>query len=210
MNFSPRLALTATPIAMALTLALAVGASAQVASLASPDETPGPETAETMLEFADRDEALLVFAQCMRDNGIDMDDPQAGTAGGRGFFGGGGGGGAALDRFSEEWQAAQDTCSTILEAALPDVDPAAEQERLEEQLLLSQCIRDNGYPEYPDPAIGTDGRLQRTGGQEMQALGIDRRSEAFRQLITDCRSEIGLEAFGPGGGRGFGGPGRGN
>jgi hypothetical protein len=206
MNLIPRSALSATPIAVALTLAMTVGASAQVASLVSPDETPDPESAATTLEFADREEATLAFAQCMRDNGIDIDDPQAGANGGRGFFGGGPGGGgeAGVDRFGDEFQAAQGACSSILEAARPEVDPAAELERLEEQLALAQCLRDNGYEQYPDPAIGTDGRLQRVGGRDFQELGIDRRSDEFREVTTTCREEIGFEAFGGPGGGGFG------
>jgi hypothetical protein len=205
MNLIPRPVFSATPMAVALTLALAVTASAQVASLVGPDETPEPDsaTSDTLL-YEDREEAMLAYAQCMRDNGIDMDDPGAGAPGGmRMFFGGGPGGEAGFDRFSEEFQAAQAACGPILEAARPEIDPQAEQERLEEQLALAQCIRDNGYPEYPDPVIGTDGRLQRSGGQDMQALGIDRRSAEFRELLSDCRDQLGMEDL-PGGGAGFG------
>lgn len=207
MNLVPRSTLTATPIAVALTFAMALGASAQVASLVSPDETPAPDAeTESVLEFEDREEAMLAYAQCMRDNGIDMDDPQAGTDGGRGFLrlGGGPGGQGAIDRFGEDFQLAQQACSPILEAARPEVDPEAAQERLEEQLLLAQCIRDQGYPQYPDPIIGTDGRLQRVGGREFEELGIDRRSEEFQGVIATCRDEVGLEQFGPGGGPGLG------
>jgi len=205
MNLIPRSALTAAPLAAALTLAMTVGASAQVASLVSPDETADPETTETLLEFEDQNEALLAYAGCLRDNGIDIDDPQAGAGGARAIFGGGpGSDGPTIDRRSEEFITANESCGSILEASRPDIDPEAEQERLEEQLLLAQCIRDSGYPEFPDPVIGTDGRLQRGGGPDQQAAGIDRRSEEFREVITTCRDDIGLEAFGPGGGAGLG------
>ncbi len=206
MNLIPRSVLTATPVAAVLTLAVAVGASAQVASLAGPDETPVPEaeTSETVLEFEDREEALLAYAQCMRDNGVEMDDPDTGAGGGRFLRLGGGDGRRQIDRFGEGFLVAQAACGSILEAARPEVDPAAEQERLEEQLLLAQCIRDAGYPEYPDPTIGEDGRLQRSGGRSMNELGIDPRSEEFRGLMQTCRDEIGLEQP-PGGPGGFGG-----
>jgi hypothetical protein len=202
----PRPALASLPLTVALTLALSFAASAQVASLVGPDETPAPEeeTAGAVI-LEDREEALLAYAQCMRDNGVDMDDPQVGAGGGGRFFGlGGGDGQRQIDRFGEEFQTAQEACGPILEAARPEIDPAAEQERLEEQLALAQCIRDSGYPEYPDPAIGTDGRLQRGGGREMASLGFDPRSEEFREVASSCRDEIGLEEFGPGGGPGFG------
>jgi len=205
MNLIPRTALGATSVAVALTLAMTVGASAQVASLVSPEESPDPETTEVVVDFDDQNEAMLAYAECLRENGIDVDDPQAGTGGLRAILGGGpGSDGPTIDRRSEEFVAANESCVVYLEASRPEIDPAAEQERLEELLLLAQCIRDQGYEEYPDPAIGTDGRLQRVGGRDFQDLGIDPRSEQFREVITTCRDEIGLEDFGPGGGQGQG------
>ena len=205
MHLIPRSALTATPIAVALTLAMTVGASAQVASLVSPDETPDPETSDVMLEFEDQTEAMLAYAQCLRDNGIEVDDPQAGAGGMRAILGGGpGGGDNGIDRRSEEFQAANEASSMYLEAVRPDLDPEAEQERLEEQLALAQCIRDQGFEEYPDPAIGANGQLERLRGEDFRDLGIDRRSPEFQGAIGACRDEMGLEA-GPGGGFGPGG-----
>ena len=81
MKLALRTARGAAPIAVALTLAVTVGASAQVASLTGPDETPDSQTTETLLEFEDQNEAILAYAQCLRDNGIDVDDPQQGRAG---------------------------------------------------------------------------------------------------------------------------------
>lgn len=209
MNRLPRPALVATPLALALTLAMTVGASAQVASLASPDESPEPGSADLVLEFEDTNEAILAYAGCLRDNGIDVDDPQAGGVGMRAIFGGGpGSDGPTIDRRSEEFVTANEACSQFLEAVRPDLDPQAEQERLEEQLQLAQCIRDNGYDQFPDPVIGTDGRLQRIGGRESEELGIDRRSSEFQAVMGACRDEIGLEGFGQG--AGLGGPGAGN
>ena len=162
MNLILRPTLTATPIAVALTLAVTVGAAAQVASLVSPDESPDPETTDVVLEFEDQTEAMLAFAQCLRDNGIDVDDPQAGVGGMRAILGGGpGSDGPAIDRRSEEFMAANEACSMYLEAARPELDPEAEQERLEQQLALAECIRQQGFPEYPDPAIGGNGQLER-------------------------------------------------
>lgn len=210
MNLSPRSALSATPIAVALTLAVTVGAAAQVASLASPDESPDPETAEAVSEFEDQTEAMLAYAQCLRDNGIDVDDPEPGSGGPRAILGGGpGSDDAGIDRRSEEFIAANEACSAILEASRPEVDPEVQQERLEEQLALAQCIREQGFEEYPDPAIGSDGRLQRVRGQEMSEIGIDRRSPEFQAAFVACRDSLGMEG-GPGLGGGFGpGAGRG-
>ncbi len=212
MNLFPRSTLGATSIAFGLTLVLTVGASAQVATLVSPDETPEPDAAAEVIEFEDQDEALLAYAQCLRDNGIDVDDPQAGVGGARAVLGGGPrGGDTGIDRRSEEFIAANESCVHILEAARPEIDPEEEQERLEEQLALAQCIRDQGFEEYPDPAIGSDGRLERVRGQEMAEMAIDRRSPEFQEAISACRDEMGLEdGPGFGGGDGPGGVNGGN
>ena len=210
MRTIPRPALSAMPVAVALTLALTATATAQVASLVSPDETAVPEEAVDSVLIEDREEAMLAYAQCMRDHGIEMDDPTLAEGGGQRSFRLGGGGQRQIDRFGEDFRVAQEACVSYIEAARPEIDPEAEQERLEEQLLLAQCIRDSGYPEYPDPVIGTDGRLQRAGGQDLQALGIDRRSEEFRELMAACRDEMGIEGFGPGGAGGPGPAGGGN
>lgn len=201
MNLDARTVLGAMPLAVGLTLVMAVGAAAQVATLVSPDETPEPDAVEEILEFEDQNEAILAYAECLRENGLDVDDPQAGSTGARAVFGGGpaaqdGG----VDRRSEEFVAANESCGYILEASRPEVDPEAEQQRLEEQLALAQCIRDQGFEEYPDPAIGPDGRLERVRGQGMAEMGIDRRSPEFQEAISTCRDEMGLE-----GGPGFGG-----
>jgi hypothetical protein len=201
MNLISRAGSTATPLALALTLTVAAAATAQVASLAGPEETQPPDgAAETELQFADREDAILAFAQCMRDNGVDMDDPQAGANGGAGRLLRPAGG-SGLDELGEEFQLARQNCGAILEAARPEIDLEAEQERLETELLLAQCLRGNGYPEYPDPSTDADGRLQR-GGQAFQELGIDRRSEAFQGARATCAEEIGVELLGPGGGPG--------
>jgi len=209
MNLDPKTVLGATPLAVGLTFIMAVGAAAQVATLVDPEETAAPDEVEEVLAFEDGNEAILAYAQCLRDNGIDVDDPQAGSAGARAIFGGGPGGqDGGVDRRSEEFITANEACGYILEASRPEIDPAAEQERLEEQLALAQCIRDQGFEEYPDPAIGADGRLERVRGQEMVEMGIDRRSPEFQEALSTCRDEMGLEG-GPGFGGGFG-PGGGN
>jgi hypothetical protein len=208
MHLTARTTTLAMPLALMLAATLSSTASAQVATLVSPDETPEPGSVavEQEFEFADRQEAILVFAQCMRDNGIPMDDPQPGQGGG-GFLRPGGPGGRGFDELGEDFQVAQQACSPILEAARPELDPELEQERLEEQLLLAQCLRENGYDQYPDPVLGTDGRLQRTGRQAFGELGIDFRSETFQSARSTCAAENGIEVggFGQGGRGGAGG-----
>lgn len=197
-----RTGLLAASVSLLAMVLAASGAAAQVATLASPDESPVPDEAvsATALEFEDREEAILAFAQCMRDHGLEMDDPQVGEGGGRGgFFRPGARG---VDASGEEFQVARQACAPILEAARPELDPAAQQERLEVELAMAQCLRDTGYAQYPDPTTDGAGRLQR-GGQGFGELGIDFRSEAFRMARQTCAESLGVE-IGPGGGRGPG------
>ena len=209
MNLNPRIGLAATPVALAMTLAISIGASAEVATLVAPGETPDPAASDvgaaTELLFADREEAILAFAQCMRDNGVDIDDPVPGERGGAGrLIRGGAGGGGGFDEFSQDFQIAKGACAPFLEAARPDIDLEAEQERLEEELAFAQCFRDNGYSEYPDPTLNSDGQLQR-GGQAFAALGLDRRSAEFQDTRSLCADQLGLDAFGGRPGAGLGG-----
>lgn len=189
-------AMGATALATALSLALSTSASAQVATLVGPEDTPAPQMVEAApLGPADREDALLAFAQCMRDNGADMDDPQVGDRGRGGFIRGEGP--RALDELDETWLSAQQACSPILEAARPELDPAAEQERLEQQLALASCLRERGFPDYPDPSVDDGGRLQRGGGGLLE-LDIDPRSEEFQAARLACADALGFEDVGPG------------
>jgi hypothetical protein len=65
----------------------------------------------------EQEQALLAFAECMRDNGIDMPDPQGG-----GFVVPvGGGSGPEFDPASAEFRAAEEACREHL-ADLPSVE----------------------------------------------------------------------------------------
>ena len=78
--------------------------------------TPFGEDGPPALSEAERQEfqdAMLEFAQCMREHGVDMPDPEFGE-GGRGVFRiGPGSGGAKGD--TEQFEAAQEACQPILQ-----------------------------------------------------------------------------------------------
>ena len=68
-------------------------------------------------------ETMLEFAQCMREHGVDMPDPDFSGEGGGGIFrfrGGPGAGGVNPD--SATFREAQEACQEILEDALPAPD----------------------------------------------------------------------------------------
>ena len=67
-------------------------------------------------EREEMQETMLEFAQCMREHGVDMPDPD--FSGGGGVFRAGGPGGG-IDPGSETFQKAQEACQEILEDAMP-------------------------------------------------------------------------------------------
>jgi hypothetical protein len=167
--------------------------SPEVASL--DDESATTETSagsgESEPSPADREEALLDFAECMRDHGIDMPDPQISQDGSGGILiqqeeGSG------MDPESEEFQAAEDACESILEDAAGDIelDPEQEAEMREELLEFAQCMRDHGI-DMPDPVFGEDGRV------EIRANGPGDGNPQEDAAFQNAQEECGRGGFGP-------------
>ena len=160
-----RLALTSTALC-ALTMLAACGgdegaAGGDVASIGdgSTPTTVGTDAGDGETSPADREEAMLDFAECMRDHGVDMPDPEV--------SGDGGGGVVVLeqDAADGDFQEAEEACQPILEDAMGDleIDPEREAEMREELLEFSECMRDQGI-DMPDPVFGDDGRVTMEAG----------------------------------------------
>jgi hypothetical protein len=119
-------------------------------------------------------EAALDFAQCMRENGVDMEDP--GQGGGILLNAGPGSGNspATVER-------AQDACRKHMEGIEPPELSEEEQREFKERALaFARCMREHGI-DMPDPTFGEGGRVQ-------QALrgGIDPEDPRFREAQEDC------------------------
>ena len=168
------------------------GAGNGVASLSSPgaaaaSASPGAST--------NPEDAMLEFAQCMRDNGVDMPDPQSG---GRGLTIVGGANG--IDPGSDTFQKAQEACQRYLDSAGFGGQRQLTQEQLDQQVEFAQCMRDNGI-DMPDPAA--DGSVSirvrgQAGAGGAGPGGIDPGSEEFQKAVDACQDVA--PAFGPGGG----------
>jgi hypothetical protein len=86
----------------------------------------------------------VAFARCMREHGIDMEDPQSGE------------GINIPDGYSKEQiDTAREACRDLLPGGgePPKLDP----EEIERQLAYSKCMREHGVPNFPDP--DENGRL---------------------------------------------------
>jgi hypothetical protein len=148
-----------TAVALALASLLLVGACSGattqepgIATLATQAPAVGgadpAPTVRPSLSSEDREEALLAFAACMRDNGVDMPDPRFGLDGKANM----GTLLADLDEDDAAVQAATEACDAYLPSSLGD-DPVLQAERQDTLLEFAQCMRDNGV-EMDDPVAG--------------------------------------------------------
>src|SRR6266540_2083897 len=149
MKLTPRLAAPALLALLALTAACgsSPSSSAQVASLGS-SETTADSAAGTTAP-ANMEDAMLAFAQCMRDHGIDMPDPEFKDDGG-GFTVGLPEGKDNQDK--TKLDEAQKGCQPILANAQGnvDIDPQKQAEMEQKLLEYAQCMRDHGI-DMADP-----------------------------------------------------------
>ena len=198
------------PIGLALAvLVAACGGSASdgVATLNGNDDGQ-PATDDTVGEQS-TEEALLAFAQCMRDNGIeDFEDPVISEDGGI-SINGGDSSQPPTQAEREEMQQAFQACSDLLEG-LPFGPGSVDRSELEDRLYeFAACMRDNGY-DMPDPDLSALFPEQRQntdgddGGPTFQSPfgDIDPDDPAFQAAAEACRDVFGGGFFfggGPGG-----------
>jgi hypothetical protein len=139
-----------------------------------------------------REEALLDFARCMREHGIDMPDPDTSGGGGIVKFGASASAsvaGTKIDAEMEKFEAADKACRDLLGDAGPQtMDPKQQQEMQDQALAFSRCMREHGI-DMPDPNFTGEGRVTMAIGQ-----GIDPDDPKFAEAQQACGS-----AFGPAG-----------
>jgi hypothetical protein len=125
----------------------------------------------------DPEDAMLEFAACMREHGVDMPDP---GPDGRVMIEGG-------DPATME--AAEEACRELREAAMPeDGMPQLDEEQKQAFLDVAQCMRDKGY-DFEDPQFDGGGIRQRVD----PGAGIDPEDPTFATDIDACRAEAGVE-----------------
>lgn len=136
------------------------------------EDAPSPSDEESQPE-AEPDS--VTFANCMRANGIpEFPDPQPSG----GFFG------ITPDmQQNPNFPAAQEECTHLRPEGRAGGGEPADPDVL---LAFAQCMRENGVPEFPDPATGGGMRVQ--GGDS----GLDTSSPQFQVAIETCIEETGL------------------
>ncbi len=129
------------------------GGSSKVASL----DDAGGATVTTVA--VDSQEAMLDYAQCMRDNGVEMQDPTFDADGS--ITGGGIGQGSGIDPRSSEFQTAQEQCGDLIEG-IEFGGPgggggAFDRDAIQQAMTdFTACLRDEGL-EVDDITFGGPG-----------------------------------------------------
>jgi hypothetical protein len=179
-----------------------------VATLESSDSatttSDGASNADT--GTVDQEQAMLDFAACMRENGVDIEDPTV-DSDGNVRFGGFRGAAEPGDVDRDALRAAMESCSENIEGLAlgrggGDFDPTELQDTM---LEYASCMRDNGY-DMPDPDFTSFGPGSADGDGEVRGGpfgAIDPEDPDFVAAQEACQDI--LSGFGPGPGGGAGG-----
>ena len=126
------------------------------------------------------EEAVLAYAQCMREEGIDFPDP------GPGEF-------AAL--YHQTGDAAFQAAATACEGNLSGLvghsssNTGHTAELQDRALEVAKCVREQGF-EFPDPTLTADGRVV-TSAEE-----FDTEDSELRQVADECTRQV-FDQMGP-------------
>jgi len=200
------------PILLLLAAGLATGAACGGSGSGSNNGVASIKTASDTSTDADSDgkdkdnndkknpeDAMLEFARCMREHGVDMPDPD--TSGGSGVVtfkaGGAASAGTKLDADTGTFQEAHEACKDLMGDVGPmNMSPEQQQEMQDQALAFSRCMREHGV-NMPDPTFGSEGQMMMTIGDDN---GIDPTDPKFEEAQQACGS-----AFGPAGAKAAGG-----
>ncbi len=177
--------LTVATIAAVMTVLAVTPAFAQVATLGTPppDSDASPAPAQSLGE----QDAMLAWAECMRDNGIEVTDPVFDVAGNLvgGLDFGEADGAGPKDAKGGEYLAASQACDSLLIAFKPEADPALQQEQTEAALEFAVCMREQGL-DWPDPAP--------EGSKFADAeIKVDKESAEFQAAFEACDDELAVD-----------------
>jgi hypothetical protein len=126
---------------------------------------------------ADKEQAGLDFARCMREHGVNVPDPKPVGGGGMRFS-------MRVDAGNEaKARRAQAACDHFLRGAMNSPSKADQQKMLEAALKWASCMRQNGV-DVPDPKpVGSGGPMKVGPGPKLNP-----KDPAFRRADAKCRS----------------------
>ncbi|MCJ7724942.1 MAG: hypothetical protein MUP76_00935 [Acidimicrobiia bacterium] len=155
-------------------------------------------TGDAAVAEIDAEEAMFALAECLRDQGFDVRDPEMDEDGFprlRSMF-------QPLmesgDVDRETIGAAMEACSEFADAITTQFSDIDSTDREDQMFAYAECMRDNGY-EMADPDF-SDAHVPGQGGGPFS--GLDRDDPDFQAAQEVCQD---LFVGGPGGGPGGGG-----
>jgi hypothetical protein len=170
--------LTSALLGVALALAGCAGRNNDGNGVATAGGASANASASASAPAGDMAERQRQFARCMRDNGIDMPDPQSDGSGGFGFQVGGDGS-TPPDRAKVD--AAMQKCRQYMPngGEPPKLDP----EQQEKVRQYAKCMRDNGVPNFPDPQPNGGLMVGPDSGVDPSDPKVKAAEEKCRQLL---------------------------
>ena len=176
----PRLVLAFVLLAAVLAACSGGGAAPSgVATLDDPATSAAPDASGAPAPSVSPEDAMLAFAKCMREHGVDMPDPVINADGGM-TVSIGSEGGKPIDQ--KTMQAADEACKDLMPAR-PDGGPTQMTPEQQDAMLdFAKCMREHGV-DMPDPEFGNGGGTVMIGGD-----GIAFDSPTFKAADEACRS----------------------
>jgi hypothetical protein len=154
-------------VSIAALVALTFAAVACTPSDDSGQPSSGPSSSPSASATPDP----LAFTQCMRDKGIDMDDPDPDS--GRPKPGEG------VDPDGEAYQAAMKDCQHLLPGSVSD--DSSDPGDMKKYQAFAKCMRENGMPDFPDPQPGGQGMF---GNVDRTNPNFQKASEACQDILA--------------------------
>jgi hypothetical protein len=184
-------------LAIGLLVAACSGTDSDAGVASLEDETASEQSQDAVIDSASPEDAVMAFTVCLRDEGLDVEDPIVDDQGNlrpprlRDI--------ADLDR--DVIETAFEACNEYLDDVAFGLDSEDRTEREDELLIFAACVRENGY-DMPDPDFSTPRSPGSGGGGPFG--GLDREDPAFQAALAACSDVFGAGAPipGTGGGRG--------
>jgi hypothetical protein len=171
------------------------------------DSDTGGSGSDDRPSRAEVEDAALKYADCMRDHGVDMPDPEFTDDGGVKMTMGGPvgkpGSKTEASAAQKKVETADQACKHFMDAVAPDRNMSPEEiaEMQDKQVKLAECMRDKGY-DFPDPVVDDQGRVSTRIGQNDKA-GMEGKQgeEKLQDDMESCSQEAGLDRETRGGGK---------
>jgi hypothetical protein len=133
-------------------------------------------------------EGALKFAKCMRDEGIDMPDPQKTGDGGILQKMGNDKGKAPINETKME--AAEKQCEHFMDNGGGSKDgPGDDSEQRDAMLAYSKCMRQNGVPKFPDPKFSGN-KVQLSIKTRDGSVNLNPDAPAFKAAEKVCQGKL--------------------